>query len=40
MEQPLSLEEVRAMSDAPTLILLFLTLLFIAVISSCFEDKY
>ena len=39
MEQPLSLEEVRAMSDGPTLILLFLTLVFVAVMSSCFEDK-
>ena len=34
MNEQLSLEEVRAMSDAPTIIALFLTLVFVAVFSS------
>ena len=40
MEQQLSLEQVREMSDAPTIILLFITLIFVAVYASCFEDNY
>lgn len=37
-----TLEEVRAMSDAPTIMMLFLTLVFVAIFSSCtkMENDY
>ncbi len=40
MEYQPSIEELREMSDAPTIMLLIMTLVFVAFITSCIEEQY